>query len=166
MRAFAVSIIIITNFIIQSTLLQHFKVLGIIPNTALIIVVGFAILWGKSRGAMIGFFTGMLQDILLGSLLGVNAMIYMLIGYNIGTFEKNIYKDNNLTPIFFTIISTVLYHLMFYIVMYMTHNQMPILILMRKIIFPEVIYNGIVSTFVYRLLYNLTRYPNIKIKLR
>lgn len=166
MRVFAVSIIIITNFIIQSTLLQYFRVLGIIPNTALIIVVGFAILWGKNRGAVIGFFTGILQDILAGSLLGANALIYMLIGYNIGTFEKNIYKDNHLTPIFFTVISTVLYHLMFYIVMYMTHHQMHIWVLMRKIILPEVIYNGIISTFVYRLLYNITRYPNIKIKLR
>ncbi|TCO79984.1 rod shape-determining protein MreD [Marinisporobacter balticus] len=166
MRALIISSIIILNFLMQSTLLQHFRILEILPNTSLIIVIVFAILSGKKRGAAIGFFTGMVQDILLGNMLGANTLIYMIIGYNIGIFEKNIYKDNYLTPVFFTIIATIIYHLMYYVIMYMTHNTINIFLLFRKIIFLEVIYNAIVSIFVYRAIFNISKHSYMKVKIR
>ncbi|QZY56602.1 rod shape-determining protein MreD [Crassaminicella profunda] len=166
MRVLAVSFIIIINFLIQSTFLQHFRILGVLPNTSLIVVVGFSILWGKKSGAIIGFFTGMLQDILLGNMIGANALIYMLIGYNIGILEKKIYKDNHLAPIFFTTISTILYQLMYYVIMYIAHNGANIIFLFRKIVFLEVIYNAVLSIFIYSILYKLTRHPYMKVKTR
>ncbi|MCT4606686.1 MAG: rod shape-determining protein MreD [Marinisporobacter sp.] len=166
MRALIVSLIIIINFLIQSTFLQNFRILGILPNTSLIIVVGFSILWGKKNGAIVGFFTGMIQDILLGYMIGVNPLIYMLIGYNIGILEKKIYKDNHLAPIFFTTISTVVYHLMYYVIMYTANNGVNIVFLFRKIILLEVIYNAILSIFIYRILYKITKHPYMKVKTR
>ncbi|MEW9124214.1 MAG: rod shape-determining protein MreD [Thermotaleaceae bacterium] len=101
MRIFAVSTILIVNFLLHSTVLQHFRIFGIIPNTTLILVVHFSMLWGKNRGALIGFFAGLLQDIFLGNLFGANILIYMLLGYNLGMLEKTIFKDNPLTPLIF-----------------------------------------------------------------
>ncbi|QXM05757.1 rod shape-determining protein MreD [Crassaminicella indica] len=166
MRMLAVTSIIIFNFLIQSTLLQYFRILGVLPNTSLIVVVGFSILWGKKSGAIIGFFTGILQDIMLGNMIGTNALLYMLIGYNIGVLEKKIYKDNNLAPIFFTTISTILYHLVYYVFMYVSHNATNMIFLFRKIIFLEVIYNDVLSIFIYRILYQLTKHPYMKAKTR
>ncbi|QEK12305.1 rod shape-determining protein MreD [Crassaminicella thermophila] len=164
MNFFIVLLIIIINFLIQSTLLQHFRILGILPNTSLIIVVAFSILWGKKRGALIGFFTGLLQDILLGSMIGANALIYLLIGYNTGVFEKNIYKDNYLTPVFFVVISTAIYHLIYYVIMYMTYNQVSLFFIFRRIAMLEIIYNSILSILIYKLLYNFNKRSYIKSK--
>lgn len=164
MRKFIVLLIIIINFIVQSTLLQHFRIFGILPNTALIMVVVFSILWGKNKGAVIGFFTGILQDILLGKMLGVNALIYMLIGYNMGVFERMIFKDNYITPLFFTMISTFLYYIMYYVIMYMAHIKIEFVYLIKNIIPMEVIYNSILSIFIYRILYNITKHSKMKAK--
>jgi len=46
--------IVIFNFILQSTIIPHIAVLGVVPNTALIIVVSLAILNGKREGAVVG----------------------------------------------------------------------------------------------------------------
>lgn len=166
MRVFVVAMIVIINFLIQSTILQYFRVLDILPNTSLLVVVVFSILWGKKRGATIGFFVGLLQDILLGSMIGTNSLIYMTIGYSIGIFEKNIYKDNYLTPVFFTIIATVIYHLIYYVIMYMTYNTLNIFLLFRKIIFLEGIYNSFLSIFVYRVIFHITKQTYMKVRIR
>ncbi|WP_053957517.1 rod shape-determining protein MreD [Inediibacterium massiliense] len=166
MKLFTVFMIMIVNFFIQSTWLQHFRLLDIIPNTTLIIVVVFSILWGKKKGATIGFFAGMLQDILLGSMIGANALVYMLVGYNIGIFEKNIYKDNHITPVLFTIAGTVSYHLLYYVIMYLTKHTFDFVFIFRKVVLIEMIYNSIVSIFIYRWIYKITQYPYMKAKIR
>ncbi len=166
MNVFIACMIIILNFIIQSTLLQYFRIFGIIPNTSLIIIIVFSILWGKNKGAIIGFSVGIMQDILLGNLLGANALIYMLIGYTVGIYERKIFKDSYLTPIFFTSIATVTYHLMFYILMYMMHNKISLAVLFKNVIWLETIYNAGISLFIYKLIYHLVQYPNRKVRLR
>lgn len=166
MRIICVLYIIVVNFILQSTVLQHFRVLGIGPNTSLIIVVMFAILWGKKGGATIGFCAGMLQDILAGPAIGINALIYMLVGYNMGIFEKTLFKDNYFTPVLFTMIATGFYHVLHFMIMYMLRSQIEMNILIRKIMLVEGIYNAVLSVFIYRLLYNFTKHPYIKVKTR
>ncbi|AOT72753.1 rod shape-determining protein MreD [Geosporobacter ferrireducens] len=166
MRIFAVSMILITNFLLQSTLLQHFRVFGILPNTALILVVHFSILWGKNRGALIGFFAGLLQDIFLGNVFGVNALIYMLLGYNIGMLEKAIFKDNPLTPVLFTVLSTAIYHLFLFSLMYIYQIRTDFLPLLRNVILIEAVYNGLLSPFIYKRLYEFIKLPYIKVKTR
>ncbi|MBF8984316.1 rod shape-determining protein MreD [Lutibacter sp. B2] len=166
MRFYIVLSIIIVNFILQSTIFQYFRILGVLPNTALLIVIVFSILWGEKKGAVIGFITGLLQDILVGSFVGINALIYMLIAYNIGNFQKILFKDTYLTPVFFAIISTSIYHVSYYSVMYMTNNPVEFLIVFKNIVLPETIYNGIVSVVIYRWIYNLTRKSYMKEKIR
>lgn len=166
MRVFAVSMILITNFLIQSTLLQHFRVFGIVPNTALIIVVHFSILWGKNRGALIGFFAGLLQDIFVGNVFGANALIYMLLGYNIGMLEKAVFKDNPVTPMLFTALATGLYHLLFFSLMYIYQIRTDFLLLLRNVILIEAICNAVLSPFIYKQLYEFVKLPHIKVKTR
>ena len=96
-KCFILFIVIIVNFIIQFTLLQHFKIWGVIPNTALIIVVCFAILQGRKDGAIIGFFLGILQDVFVGNVIGANAL-FICWSAIACEFRKFIFKDNFLNP--------------------------------------------------------------------
>ncbi|MFZ5965931.1 MAG: rod shape-determining protein MreD [Bacillota bacterium] len=166
MRIFAVAMIIISNFLLQSTLFQHFRVFDVLPNTALIIVVLFALLWGSKRGATIGFFTGLLQDIFFSKLIGINTLIYMIIGYQVGYFEKKIFKENYLTPVFFVGISTILYHLFHYVISYMYNTRVELFAVFKGIVITEVIYNALLSFYLYKKIYQFTNLPNIKIKTR
>lgn len=166
MGILSILLIIIINFIFQTTLLQHFRIFGVLPNTTLIIVVVFAILWGRKRGAAVGFFSGALQDIFFGTLLGMNALLYMLLGFSVGSFENKIFKDNTITPIFFTVLGTIFYHLLYYFIMYVTQNKIDFIVLFGKIIAIEAVYNSILSGFAYNKLFHYLYQSKIKIKIR
>ncbi|KXG77063.1 rod shape-determining protein MreD [Thermotalea metallivorans] len=162
----SILLVIIINFIFQTTLFQHFRIFGVLPNTTLIIVIVFAILWGRKRGAMVGFFSGALQDILFGTILGLNALIYMLLGFSVGSFENKIFKDNAITPIFFTVLGTIFYHLLYYLIIYATQNKIDFAVIFGKIIAIETVCNSILSGFAYNKLFHYLYQSKIKIKIR
>ena len=166
MKFMAVFIIMTCNLILQSTLLQYFKIFNIIPNTTLVLVVVFSILWGKYRGASIGLVAGLVQDILFGEMVGTNALIYMLIGLIIGSLESSIFKENSFTPVFFSTLSTFVYHLLFYFIMTIADNQIPFLLILRNIVLIEVIYNAVFSVAIYKIIYSLTKHQNLRIRAR
>ncbi len=166
MRSITIFVIMAINLVIQATILQHFRIFDVLPNTSLILIVVFSVLLGKNNGAIIGLITGLVQDIILGSPIGINAFIYLIIGVVIGRLESNIFKDNNLTPVFFTIMATIVYHLLFIGIMYVSNSGFNFLLVMKNILIIEVIYNSILSIFIYKLIYHLCRNPNYKYKVR
>jgi len=165
-KCFLFCIVILVNFIIQFTLLQHLKILGVIPNTALILVVCFAILQGKKDGAIIGFFLGILQDVYVGNVIGANALSYMLIGYGMGNLEKFIFKDNFLNPVFFTAIATIVYSVLFFFILYMIGYSIHIAMLFQISLFIEMIYNGVLAIFFYKLVLRFMQYLKSEAKIR
>ncbi len=93
------------------------------PNTGIIIVVLVALIKGKNAGSMVGLLIGLLQDIIFSTVVGVNGIIYFFIGYIIGISEDKLSKDNLLIPIFLTLLSTLFYHLSYYLFMFfLGHN--------------------------------------------
>src|SRR5699024_4173712 len=95
-----VLLIIIINFIFQSTILPGLSLFGVVPNTGLIIVVLISLLRGKRIGSIAGLLIGLLQDIIFSTVIGVNAIIFFFIGYIIGMNEGKLAKDNILIPVF------------------------------------------------------------------
>lgn len=75
---------------IQSTLLALATVLGVIPQLVLVVAISLACLDGERVGAAIGFVAGLLVDLLLpgGSITGLTALIYTLLGYAVGSFRQ------------------------------------------------------------------------------
>lgn len=63
MRLLITALMVFINFILQTTLLQMFAIRGVLPNTALIIAVSYALLRGSREGAFVGIGAGLLQDI-------------------------------------------------------------------------------------------------------
>ncbi|SCL84114.1 rod shape-determining protein MreD [Sporanaerobacter sp. PP17-6a] len=154
--------IVIFNFILQSTVIPHIAVLGVVPNTALIIVVSLAILNGKREGAVVGIIAGFLQDIFFSPVLGVNALIYFLIGYFIGIMETKIYKDSLIAPFIFISLGTVIYHLLYFIIMYFLSMNSYFYDLIRNVIIIEIIYNVILSIPLYKWLLKKFTVSSIK----
>lgn len=141
MRISVVAIIVILNFILQSTIFKHIEVFSISPNTAIIIIVSFSILRYEIEGAIIGFFSGLLQDIFFGNVIGLNALLYMLIGYACGKPYKIFYKENYLLPLILVFSSTVIYNFSYYILNFFFQGRMDSVYYLRYIIIPETIYN-------------------------
>jgi len=156
--------IIIINFILQSTIFHHIAILGVVPNTALVIIVSLGLLKGEKAGGIAGLLIGFLQDIFFSVAIGANAFVYFFIGYCIGKTEQKVYKESLITPIIFTAISTVAYYLLYYVVMYFLSAKISFGFVFKNRGVVEIIYNGILAIPIYKLFLKMITVPSIKFR--
>ena len=149
MRILIIIAIVISNFLIQSTILQYFSILGIVPNTALIIVISFALIRGKRTGAIIGLTVGLLHDIMFCDVIGVHALIYFLLGYTLGLIDQKIFRENVVIPFFLTGLATIAFHSMYYVFMYFLSANVHFLSVVRSYFIVEPIYNAVLTIPIY-----------------
>ncbi|MFA5525133.1 MAG: rod shape-determining protein MreD [Tissierellales bacterium] len=161
MRYFIIAIIVLVNFILQSTILQYISIFGVIPNTSLILIVCISILAGKKTGSILGLILGFLQDMFFYDVIGIHALIYFIIGYTIGLTDKKVFKENLFLPFIFTALSTISFHLIYYIFMYFQSISIDLIVFFRNIVIIEMVYNSILSIFFYKQLLKLYRQPYI-----
>lgn len=154
--------ILLLNFILQSTILQHFKVLGVIPNTALIIVVIFALLRGRYYGGFTGLFAGLLQDIFFSGAIGINAFIYFIVGYASGLLDDKVFKENLVLPPLTIIGATTIYYIMYYLFMLFLSRDVSFITVVKDILLKEMIYNVILVMFLYKKVLKYYKEPTIK----
>jgi len=148
MKTRYIFLIALINFIFQSTWLQFFRLNGVLPNTSLILVVVFGALYGKKEGLYMALFAGVFQDLFLSKVLGVNLLIYVIVAWIIGSFEESLFKDNFLTPLVLTAVSTLSYHAIWLGTMYIFRSNIDYN-LMTRVLILETILNGILSIFLY-----------------
>lgn len=148
-RSIIIGLIILFNLIFQSTLFQWVQIYGVVPNTSLILVMSFAIYNGRNKGAAIGSIVGILQDIIFGHTIGLNALVFMVIGYLIGLMDQKISKDNLLIPFVLTVLATVFYEAINLLLLFLLGYRIELLNIIKKMLIIEVIYNSVVSLGIY-----------------
>jgi rod shape-determining protein MreD len=153
---------IIINFILQSTILPYISILGVVPNTTLVIVVIISLLRGKYYGSFTGLIMGLLQDIIFSPVIGVNGFIYFFIGYFVGLGENRLSKDSVLIPILITIVSTLFYNFAYYVFMFFLSREILFLPLVKNIVPIEVLYNSLVSIGIYKIFSKILIVPSIR----
>ena len=89
MRIFITAIFIILNFLMQSTILHYIEIRGVIPNTTIILIVSYALLRGSTEGVLVGFFSGLLQDVFFGTSIGYFTLFNTITGYLFGRGNHN-----------------------------------------------------------------------------
>jgi rod shape-determining protein MreD len=88
-RVAAVATTVVLALALQSTLLAQATLLGVIPQLTLVVIVCFAYTEGERVGVVVGFFGGLLLDLLLPqSIIGLTALVYLLIGYGVGNLRQ------------------------------------------------------------------------------
>lgn len=163
---FLVALTIIMNFILQGSIFQYFGIFGVVPNTALIIVVIIALAKGKFQGGFFGIVIGLIQDIMFSTTIGINSFIYFVVGYFIGFIEDTFARDNIINPIIFTAISTVFYNITYSLFIYFLTTSITFINAVKSVFSFEVIYNSIVSIFIYKLFQKIFAEPTIRFRKR
>ncbi len=166
MKYFIIAVTVILNFLFQSTIFQYFGIMGVVPNTSLILIVSFALLAGKRTGALLGICIGLLQDIFFCDVIGVNTLIYFLIGYLVGLTDKKVFKENMMLPFAFTGLATVVYHITYYFFMYFLSVDVQFINLIKNVVFIEVVYNSLLSILIYKQILKLYIQPRMSFRNR
>ena len=155
-------LILMLNFILQTTVFKHFSIMGVTPNTALILVVIFALLRGKYSGAFTGLAAGLLQDIFFGNIIGINALIYFLVGYVVGLLDEKVFKENLVLPFLTMLGSTFVYHMIYYLFMIFLSRNVSFTTMLKDIVVIEMIYNSVLTILIYRKVLKHYRGPRIR----
>ncbi|MCL2461671.1 MAG: rod shape-determining protein MreD [Defluviitaleaceae bacterium] len=156
-RAIITAALVLVNFILQTTVFQYITIMDVRPNTALIIVVSYAVLRGDVEGAIVGFCAGLLQDIYFNPVIGFTALLYMLIGYFCGKPLRDFYKENYFLAVLLIAASALFYQFAYYFAFFLFRGKVDIQYYFRDIMLPGAIYTFIVSLPLYGLMYMLNR---------
>ncbi len=89
-RKIITCIFIIAAFLLQSTIFGRLTFSGIRPNLLIAVTASIGFMRGRKEGMGVGFICGLLVDIFWGGLIGFYALIYTVIGYMNGSFQRSV----------------------------------------------------------------------------
>lgn len=120
MKALVFGGMILIALAVQTTILAHLAFFGARPDVLLILVISFALLRGPDEGKWFGLAGGLVSDLFLTRLFGMQTLIKMLTGYWAGSLAGKFFSENWGIPmaasaIFTGIQETVLYGLSRYV---------------------------------------------------
>lgn len=157
MRVIAIFFTLCINLVLQSTLFQYIEIINIKPNTSILLIISYAILRGDLEGSIVGFFCGLLQDILFGRYVGLYALLGFFLGYFCGKPFKDFYRENYMIPLFLAAAGTVIYQSAFYFLSFLFAGKSNYLYFFNKVILPETVYTTVLAMPVYRVIYFINK---------
>ncbi len=149
MKRLAGAIAIIIFFLLQSTLFQYIAFAGIVPNLMIMLTSIFGFMLGRTDGMLVGFACGLLTDIFYGSVLGVNALIFLLIGYANGIANRTFYPDDIKYPIILIAASDTACLILTYLTGFLLRARFNVVYYFIHLMLPELIYTVVVSFAIY-----------------
>lgn len=154
-RAIYIGLLVIALLIIQGTVFKYIEVAHVKPNLFLITVISYAILRGDVEGAILGLCVGLFQDIFFGKAIGLNALLYMLVGYFAGKPFSNFYFENLIFPITLVLIFSLLYDSVFNFSNNFFKEGYNFSYFFYRIILGSAIYNVIASPLIYKIVFEI-----------
>ena len=150
-------LIVLVCFLLESTVFHKLTFASISPNLMIIVVSSFGFMRGQKTGMTVGFFSGLLVDLFWGSMLGFHMLIFTLIGYVNGAFERLFYDDDIKLPIILIGASEIIYSLVMYGCMYMLQGDFLFGNYLYKIILPELVYTILITLVLYQIILRINR---------
>lgn len=148
---------IFITFLIQTTIGTVFKGLYITPNLLLILTVSMGFMRGRKAGIWTGFFAGLLYDIFYGTLFGMDALLFMYIGFVNGFFYKVFFDRDMKAPLLLVGGSDLVYGLLYYVLNFAFRRRFDFGSYLKLTILPETVMTMLFSLLFYRIYYAINR---------
>ncbi len=99
--------LVLVSLVLQSTLLASVTIFGVKPDLLLILVVIYAMYNGPVFGAKFGFVVGLVLDLTVGQMIGLQAFSKMLIGIGVGLSVEKLFRDSVFVPVTAVLLGTM-----------------------------------------------------------
>ncbi len=142
-------LVILVAFVFQATIVPHMAISGAKPDVVLIVTALYGFTYGSRNGMLIGFFGGLLGDLLAGSYVGLGMASKSIVGFFAGLVQRTIFVENLLIPMFAIFVATWINEFIYVAFLFLFGEITPVEMLVSKIILPSAIYNAILTPFVY-----------------
>lgn len=150
-RSFVILIEIIILFLLQSSVFPSFALAGIVPDLLLVLIVICGYMYGKNTGLLTGFVCGLLVDFSFADVVGLNALLYMVIGYLSGYSCKIFYKEDYTLPLVLVGFGELIYQLLYYSFHFLLRGRLNIGYYFFRLMIPKMIYTVLVTVVLYKI---------------
>ncbi len=137
-------VIIIICFLLQSTILRKLAIGNICPNLLIIVTASFGFMRGTKSGMYVGLTCGLFIDLFWGGLLGFHMLLFVLVGYFNGSFQRLFFDDDIKLPIGLIAVSELSYGVAVYFFNYMLQGDFSFATHLFQVIVPELVYSNLV----------------------
>lgn len=87
-------VLVIAAALIQTTWIDHIRLLGVVPDLTVILVVYFALMEGEERAMFTGVLCGVFQDAATNAVLGLHILSLVIVGYTTGKVSTRLITEH------------------------------------------------------------------------
>lgn len=143
--------------VFQSSAAPQLAVWGVFPNLPLVFVLCLSLLWGVRSGLVWGFVAGVLLDLVSGSPFGAAALSLMAVSLISGWGQASVHRGHILVLLFAGLLATLVYGLVFLVVVRTAGNRVAWLDSLVRTILPTAALDALLVPIVYLILGRLHR---------
>ena len=137
--------------IIQAAAVSQISIFGVSTDITPLVVMSVGLLAGSMPGALMGFGTGLLVDLVLFQTLGVTSLLYIAIGYWSGRLRELRDPAHGLVPLVMGAIVTAFAGLGMALIQVLLGVDAPVSLLLLQQIFITVLVNTLIALPVYAI---------------
>jgi rod shape-determining protein MreD len=151
LRIAARFIVMTILLVLQTTLIAFFQIKGVKPDLPLVYAFCLSLTKSENIGASMGFFVGVLEDVMYGRFLGFSALAKFLSCYILGYSSRDIFKGPVVTTIGLVFLGSLFYNLIFIIIGLLLGELTHPWLFFLPVALPSALYNMVISPFIYYL---------------
>ena len=151
-------LLIVALYFFQVFVIDNRDLFGVKPNLILILVIVVSLWYGIYKGTIFAFIIGFITDIIFGNTSGMFLISYTLTGAITGLINYNYRRENKISLVYVTLISTAIFEVIQYMeYLFLTHTYSSIFYFIKQIILASIL-NTIIVFIIYRLIYKVVEY--------
>lgn len=144
----AVPLLVVIS-ILQTTIIPELAVWGVFADLPLLVVVSWSLLRGSREGIVWGFITGLTVDLFSGAPFGAATLPMILVGLLAGLGKATIFRAHIALPLVAMFLASVLYDLLFLLIVRLSGNPVAWLESLLQLILPSALLNALLVPIVF-----------------
>jgi rod shape-determining protein MreD len=151
------SLLALFAVLVQESAISQISIFGVSADITPLVVMSVGLLCGSLTGAIFGFGTGLLIDLVLVQTLGVTSLLYIAIGYWAGRLRELRDPSHELVPVAAGAVASAFTGLGMAVIQFLLGVDAPVSLLLLQQIFIVVLVNTLIALPVYAVVRRLIR---------
>lgn len=143
--------------VVQESAISQVSIFGVSADITPLVVMSVGLLCGSLTGAVFGFFTGLMIDLVLVQTLGVTSLLYIAIGYWAGRLRELRDPSHELVPLAGGALASAFAGLGMALIQFLLGVDAPVSLLLLQQIFIVVLVNTLIALPVHALVRRIVR---------
>jgi rod shape-determining protein MreD len=135
--------------VVQESAISQVSIFGVSADLTPLVVMSVGLLCGSLTGAVYGFFTGLMIDLVLVQTLGVTSLLYIAIGYWAGRLRELRDPAHGLVPLAGGAAATLFAGIGMALIQFLLGVNAPVSLLLLQNIFISMLVNTLIALPVY-----------------